>query len=52
MEQCEVNPWKFSENNTENDFEYTLEWLVGSPPAFHTFNEVPLIKETVVSKIN
>jgi cytochrome c oxidase subunit 1 len=52
MEQCEVNPWKFSDGKVENDFEYTLEWLVGSPPAFHTFNEVPLIKETVVSKIN
>nr|YP_009476637.1 cytochrome c oxidase subunit 1 [Storeatula sp. CCMP1868]AVM81130.1 cytochrome c oxidase subunit 1 [Storeatula sp. CCMP1868] len=51
MVECEVNPWKFEDNN-ETNFEYTLEWLVGSPPAFHTFNEVPLIKETVVVKIN
>jgi cytochrome c oxidase subunit 1 len=24
----------------------TLEWLVQSPPAFHTFGELPTIKET------
>jgi len=43
LDKCPVNPWKFDENN----FEYTLEWVVGSPPAFHTFEEVPLIKETL-----
>ncbi|KAI3922015.1 hypothetical protein MKX01_005704 [Papaver californicum] len=24
----------------------TLEWMVQSPPAFHTFGELPAIKET------
>jgi len=48
MDKCPVNPWVFDENN---DFVYTLEWLVGSPPSFHTFNEVPLIKDTVSSQI-
>ena len=24
----------------------TLEWMVQSPPAFHTFGELPTIKET------
>ncbi|KAE9584347.1 putative cytochrome-c oxidase (mitochondrion) [Lupinus albus] len=33
-------PWAVEENST------TLEWLVQSPPAFHTFGELPAIKET------
>ena len=38
---CDKNPWAF------NDSEYTsptLEWMVPSPPAFHTFEEIPAIK--------
>jgi cytochrome c oxidase subunit 1 len=45
MDKCPVNPWVF-ENNAENKFELTLEWVVGSPPGFHTFDEVPMIKDT------
>ncbi|CAL5186811.1 unnamed protein product [Lathyrus oleraceus] len=33
-------PWAVEQNST------TLEWLVQSPPAFHTFGELPAIKET------
>lgn len=33
-------PWAVEENST------TLEWMVQSPPAFHTFGELPAIKET------
>jgi len=33
-------PWVVEQNST------TLEWLVQSPPAFHTFGELPAIKET------
>ena len=51
MVDCEINPWSFSKK-TNSSFESTLEWTVGSPPAFHTFNEVPLIKETITKKIN
>ncbi|KAI3913416.1 hypothetical protein MKW98_003895 [Papaver atlanticum] len=32
--------WDVKENST------TLEWMVQSPPAFHTFGELPAIKET------
>ncbi|KAI3920434.1 hypothetical protein MKX01_000773 [Papaver californicum] len=32
--------WAVKENST------TLEWMVQSPPAFHTFGELPAIKET------
>jgi cytochrome c oxidase subunit 1 len=52
-EKCAANPWAqpaqqdpkgtwaISEEST------TLEWMVQSPPAFHTFEEIPAIKETV-----
>lgn len=39
---CPRNPWAFEgENNATS-----LEWAVSTPPAFHTFEEVPIIKET------
>ena len=50
LETCPVNPWAFEEN-TDSKYELTLEWVVGSPPGFHTFDELPLIKDTSVSKI-
>jgi cytochrome c oxidase subunit 1 len=40
-QKCSQSPWAAEENAT------TLEWMVGSPPAFHTFEELPAIKETV-----
>jgi cytochrome c oxidase subunit 1 len=38
---CENNPWQFDGEQTSP----TLEWMVPSPPAFHTFEELPAIKE-------
>lgn len=38
--RCAESPWAVEQNST------TLEWLVQSPPAFHTFGELPTIKET------
>jgi hypothetical protein len=52
MDKCPVNPWAFEDpSSADPKFVFTLEWLVGSPPAFHTFHEVPLIKDTVSSQI-
>jgi cytochrome c oxidase subunit 1 len=52
MDKCPVNPWAFDDNGaSDSKFVYTLEWAVGSPPAFHTFHELPLIKDTVSSKV-
>lgn len=39
--QCAPSPWTNEHNST------TLEWMLPSPPAFHTFEEVPTIKETI-----
>jgi cytochrome c oxidase subunit 1 len=50
LETCPVNPWVFDQT-TDSKYELTLEWVVGSPPGFHTFDELPLIKDTSVSKI-
>ena len=52
-ERCGANPWVFEPvNGREHEATESpsLEWLVDSPPAFHTFEEVPLIKDTVSSK--
>jgi cytochrome c oxidase subunit 1 len=40
-QKCSNSPWTPQEETT------TLEWMVQSPPAFHTFEELPAIKETV-----
>jgi len=42
-EKCSRNPWQFDETDQNVS---TLEWTVASPPAFHTFEEIPAIKET------
>jgi cytochrome c oxidase subunit I len=34
--RASMNPWGSSDN--------TLEWTVSSPPAFHTFSEIPKVK--------
>jgi heme/copper-type cytochrome/quinol oxidase subunit 1 len=47
MDACPVNTWAFTENENPQ-FELTLEWIVGSPPAFHNFEELPIIKDTTV----
>ncbi|KAI3666518.1 hypothetical protein L1987_88959 [Smallanthus sonchifolius] len=38
--RCAPSPWAVEQNPT------TPEWMVQSPPAFHTFGELPAIKET------
>lgn len=40
---CPANPWDFSEGKEKTVM--TLEWLLPSPPAFHTFEELPGVKE-------
>jgi len=42
---CPRNPWE-----TTPGISPTLEWMVGSPPAFHTFEEIPSIKDTLPPK--
>jgi heme/copper-type cytochrome/quinol oxidase subunit 1 len=39
QEKCASNPWESTPNVSP-----TLEWLLPSPPAFHTFHEIPSIK--------
>jgi len=36
---CDKNPWNFGDSTTP-----TLEWMINSPPAYHTFEELPAIK--------
>lgn len=38
--RCAPSPWAAEQNPT------TLEWMVQSPPASHTFEELPAIKDT------
>jgi len=40
-EVCPDNPWAFDKNDETAP---TLEWLVPSPPAYHTFEELPVLK--------
>lgn len=40
-EKCPANPWEATPGIAP-----TLEWMIPSPPAFHTFEEVPSIKDT------
>ena len=42
---CTNFPWDFDID--EKNGNSTLEWVVTSPPAYHTFEEMPLICETV-----
>lgn len=41
-EPCPDNPWQFDEDDTVR----SIEWALTSPPAYHTFEEVPAIKDT------
>jgi heme/copper-type cytochrome/quinol oxidase subunit 1 len=36
-----ANPW-----SSEQSTSYTLEWVLLSPPPFHTFAQTPVIRET------
>jgi cytochrome c oxidase subunit 1 len=39
--KCAPSPWAVEQNST------ILEWMVKSPLAFHTFSELPVIKESI-----
>jgi len=39
---CDKNPWSFDKKTTHAP---TLEWMLPSPPSFHTFQEIPPIKQ-------
>jgi len=41
-EVCGNNPWEFDESKKGEST--TIEWLLPSPPAYHTFEEIPAIK--------
>lgn len=42
---CIDAPWDFNEVLQKGS--HTLEWSVSSPPAYHTFEEMPLVCETI-----
>jgi cytochrome c oxidase subunit 1 len=42
-EKCPRNPWE-----TTTQVSPTIEWLLPSPPAFHTFEEIPSIKSVAI----
>lgn len=42
---CPANPWNFGDYN--NYGAYSLEWLLPSPPAYHTFSQLPVLKRTI-----
>jgi len=39
--KCTTSPWVVEQNST------TLEWMVKSPPTFHTFSKLPTVKESI-----
>ena len=46
--KCANNPWA---ENQEADVSGGLEWMLPSPPAYHTFGDMlPVIRPTPVSK--
>ena len=42
---CADAPWDF--NEVQQKGSSTLEWSISSPPAYHTFEEMPLVCETI-----
>jgi heme/copper-type cytochrome/quinol oxidase subunit 1 len=46
---CVDSPWNFNLEDVKGS--NTIEWVVSSPPAYHTFEEIPLICETTENKI-
>jgi len=49
---CIDQPWKFNSllvnsQITSNSGSSSLEWVISSPPAYHTFEETPLIVESL-----
>ena len=40
---CDNNPWEFDLAKKKSSL--TIEWMLPSPPSYHTFEEIPAIKE-------
>nr|YP_010620076.1 cytochrome c oxidase subunit 1 [Pterosiphonia complanata]WAX04089.1 cytochrome c oxidase subunit 1 [Pterosiphonia complanata] len=49
---CLKEPWKFSTLKEMRSGSSSLEWVLNSPPSYHTFEETPLIVETNSIKKN
>lgn len=51
-QRCSRNPWKSDQSTRAGSIEAspTLEWMLSSPPSFHTFDELPTLKITQSSK--
>ena len=45
--ECGANPWQSTLGVQRGAPAPTLEWMIPSPPAFHTFEEIPSIKDTL-----
>nr|YP_010620099.1 cytochrome c oxidase subunit 1 [Periphykon beckeri]ARX63850.1 cytochrome oxidase subunit 1 [Periphykon beckeri]WAX04135.1 cytochrome c oxidase subunit 1 [Periphykon beckeri] len=45
---CSAEPW--DSNTSQIKASYSLEWVLSSPPAYHTFEETPLVVETITKK--
>jgi cytochrome c oxidase subunit 1 len=41
---CQRNPWHFGGTQQGTPNNITIEWMLRSPPAFHTYEEIPCIK--------
>jgi len=50
-EKCANNPWDFDTSQDGTKTSPTLEWMMPSPPAFHTFEEIPAIKELSLAEL-
>nr|QGX86682.1 cytochrome c oxidase subunit I [Chloroidium sp. UTEX 3077] len=45
--ECGANPWQSTLGVERGAPAPTLEWMIPSPPAFHTFEEIPSIKSEI-----
>jgi cytochrome c oxidase subunit 1 len=48
-ERCENDPWRIPGVSVDPRSS-SLEWVLSSPPGFHTFDELPIVKETVAGE--
>jgi cytochrome c oxidase subunit 1 len=44
---CPKNPWNLDGVDANKPQSPTLEWVIPSPPEFHSHAEPPLVKETI-----
>jgi heme/copper-type cytochrome/quinol oxidase subunit 1 len=44
-ERAPANPWAFGPSAKAGKGNFSIEWLIHSPPRFHTFNEIPQIRD-------